>query len=140
MKNKKPSFTIMELLIVVVIIGVLCTIAVPQFGNANIKNKQKEAKTYLQQMFQAGQMRKVEDPNAFGGGECPADAVEVPTFLAMASFNSANWHPKVGDGDMCMGNPAFEKVSVANSGNSWIIGYNGTAYTCTGSTKQCRGM
>ncbi len=50
MKNQK-GFSLIELMIVVVIIGILSTIAVPQYQNFQKKAKQSEAKTNLSSLF-----------------------------------------------------------------------------------------
>jgi len=52
--NKKKSnsgFTLIELMIVVVIIGILAALAVPRFMAATTKNKQSEAKSILKQIY-----------------------------------------------------------------------------------------
>ena len=45
--NKKRGFTLIELLIVVVILGVLAAVGVPQYGKAVEKSKQAEAFQWL---------------------------------------------------------------------------------------------
>lgn len=49
-KNKK-GFSLIELLLVVVIIGVLAFMAIPRFMRASSKTKQSEAKKILKQIY-----------------------------------------------------------------------------------------
>jgi prepilin-type N-terminal cleavage/methylation domain-containing protein len=49
--NKRNGFTLIELMIVVVIIGILAAIAIPRFMQASVKAKQAEAKQILKQIY-----------------------------------------------------------------------------------------
>jgi type IV pilus assembly protein PilA len=49
-RNKK-GFTLIELMIVVIIIGILAALAIPRFQNATTKAKESEAKTILKQIY-----------------------------------------------------------------------------------------
>jgi type IV pilus assembly protein PilA len=49
--RKNQGFTLIELMIVVVIIGVLAAMAIPRFMSVSTKNKQSEAKLILKQIY-----------------------------------------------------------------------------------------
>src|SRR3990172_8021932 len=49
--RSKKGFTLIELMIVVVIIGILAALAIPRFMRATTKSKQAEAKQILKQIY-----------------------------------------------------------------------------------------
>jgi type IV pilus assembly protein PilA len=51
MRRSQRGFTLIELMIVVVIIGILAALAIPRFMRATTKSKQSEAKNILKQIF-----------------------------------------------------------------------------------------
>ena len=49
--HNRKGFTLIELMIVVVIIGILAALAIPRFMKATAKSKQSEAKQILKQVY-----------------------------------------------------------------------------------------
>ncbi len=52
-KLNKKGFTLIELMIVVVIIGILAALAIPRFGQATARAKEKEADGILKSLYTA---------------------------------------------------------------------------------------
>jgi type II secretion system protein G len=58
-RNRK-GFTLIELMIVVVIIGILAALAIPRFGSASGRTKEKEAQTILKNIMTMQETYKAE--------------------------------------------------------------------------------
>lgn len=65
MKKSRNSFTLIELLIVVAIIGVLAAIAVPNFLNAQIRAKISKAESELNVFATANEMYRLDHGNYY---------------------------------------------------------------------------
>ena len=60
--NNRQGFTLIELMIVVVIIGILAALAIPRFFQATVKTRQSEAKFFLKQITTNQLTYKVDSP------------------------------------------------------------------------------
>jgi len=86
--HNRKGFTLIELMIVVVIIGILAALAIPRFMQATVKTKQSEAKQMLKQIYTMQHSFRMESsPATYGdngasiaagaGGLFPQIGVEV---------------------------------------------------------------
>ena len=66
--NRQKGFTLIELMIVVVIIGILAALAVPRFMRAGTKAKQSEAKQLLKQIYTMERTYRQEYSSYWGQG------------------------------------------------------------------------
>ena len=67
-KNGQKGFTLIELMIVVVIVGILAALAIPRFMRASTKAKQSEAKQLLKQVYTMQEAYRQEKDTYWGNG------------------------------------------------------------------------
>ena len=98
------AFTLIELMVVVIIIGILAALAMPMFSRAIESTKAKEAVAALQQIRTGERIYRVEENTYFyssgGGGLTETKQINetIRTFLDVRDDDKRNWDYSVGVG------------------------------------------
>jgi prepilin-type N-terminal cleavage/methylation domain-containing protein len=92
--SKKTGFSLVELTIVVVILGILATFAVPRFMTSVEKTKASEAFSYLAQIESAqGRYNAEHGRYASNTNQLDID-LDRPEFFSVSGPYSSNWETK----------------------------------------------
>ena len=131
MKKTERGFTLIELMIVVTIIGILATLAIPRFMRATTKSKQTEAKGVLKQVYTMQRAYFVEyETYCLNGVTASAAAPNAFSLIAIDLITSSRYSYA-----MTAGANTFSCVATANldddpANDVWQIDEAGTL-TCT---------
>jgi len=92
--TKKSGFSLVELTIVVVILGILATFAVPRFMSSVEKTKASEAFSYLAQV-ESAQARYNAEHGKYSNKVKNLDIdIDAPEFFSVSGVSSSNWETK----------------------------------------------
>ena len=89
------GFKLIELLVVVLIIGILASVALPQYQKAVEKSRQAEAWGMLQSLMKAAQIAKMEERSDYNWEELSLDFITGDGTSATgcaSSFDTNNWN------------------------------------------------
>jgi type IV pilus assembly protein PilA len=120
--NKKKAdkgFTLVELLVVIVIIGILTAIALPSFLNQTAKAKQSEAKQNISSVIKAQQSFRTENPQFTANFDD----------LALGTLSTANATTPTFVYALVSGSIATEVSMTADSRDAAVKAYSGRTET-----------
>lgn len=121
MKSLKKGFTLVELMVVIVIIGILAALAIPRFLGATNKTKAAEFKPVLKQIYTLQAAYK-QEKDAFS-----ADATGAQIAFDAPSGTTARFSYKVLDGTKALAGTTFAVGAATPSGNGLKISYDGNS-------------
>lgn len=85
MRIKRSGFTLVEILIVVVILGILAAIVIPQFTDASTQAKNSSLRADLQTVRSQIELYKVQH-----GGDLPGNEIAADTTFVEAMIGTTN--------------------------------------------------
>lgn len=117
--HKKNSFTLVELLVVVIVIGVLASIAAPAFLNTQRKARDREARSQLELIYTAEKNHRLNT----GNYQSCDSTQECSDELQLALPDAWDYSVNVVDGPP----ETFTAVAAGGGGtDSWQMDYNDT--------------
>jgi prepilin-type N-terminal cleavage/methylation domain-containing protein len=124
----KNSFTLIEILVVIIIIGILASLALPGFGISREGVLDKEAKTNLSFIQEAERFYKMEAGSYYPASGNTGVIADINTNLKISLPTTGSiWSYNV-DTD----NSQATASRLPSSSRVWTLTFTGSAPTCTG--------
>lgn len=127
--TETDGFTLVEILIVIVIIGILAGLAVPKFMHAATKAKQTEAKQYLQQIYALERSYRIENDEYWippEGALASKEAVDAFVELGFELMPQARYEYSItGDQDRFEARAVARRLDDDPTVDEWMIDQTG---------------
>jgi type IV pilus assembly protein PilA len=98
MRSNRDGFTLIELLIVVVIIGVLASIAIPKFANTKERVYVSSMRSDLRNLASAQEAYIADNPMSYYGGALPSGTMAYGpsqgVIITITQATAAGWSAK----------------------------------------------
>jgi len=107
----RRSFTLLELVIVITMIGILLTLAIPKFNITKERAIAKEALANLKLVYAAEKIYRIENPNYYPSSGSKTDVVADINPNLQLSLTEVNW-----DYDITGGTDVFTATAARTSG------------------------
>jgi general secretion pathway protein G len=131
--NRKSGFTLVEILIVVIILGILAAIVIPQFTNASTEARWSSTASLLQTLRSQIELYKLQHgdalPDLIAGTDNSANTGNWVVFTGQTTFGTNNYGPymqQVPKNPM-NGLSTIEDLAQGGTpagGNGWAYDYN----------------
>ncbi len=129
MKNsKRQAVTLMELIVVIIIIGILVSVMVPQYGRSRERAMDKQAKSILSSIRTAERMRWVENGTYYTPGAVSVE--QINDVLSLSIVTGYDWDSYTITSQQGF-NASMHRDKANYSRTWWITAYDENA-SCTG--------